>query len=104
MALGVLVFGGSWLLIATLLMLELTGVVHRGAYFRWQGAGLLVIESAFGINALSHHYDWSGGPITVLQKAALPVELAGLALVAIGLFVHLTGRRAERRRSADSAG
>jgi hypothetical protein len=103
-ALGVLVFGGSWLIIATLLLLELTGVVHRGAAFRWQGAGLLLIESAIGIDALSHHYDWSGGPVTALQKAALPAGLAGLALVAIGVFVHVMGRLAAWRRSADSGG
>jgi hypothetical protein len=100
MALGVLVFGGSWLLIATLLVLEWAGVLHRGAPFRWQGTGLLIMDSVIGINALTRSNGWSGGPINALQKATLPVELAGFALVMIGVFVHARGRRSERRRSA----
>jgi hypothetical protein len=104
MALGVLAFGGSWLLILTLLALDLAGVLHRGAPFRWQATGLLIIDSAVGISAFTHRYRWSGGPIATLQKATIPVLLAGLALVTIGVFVHVMGRRRDRRRSADSGG
>jgi hypothetical protein len=96
MALGVLVFGGSWLLIATLLALELAGVLHRGAPFRWQGAGLLIIDSAVGISGFTHRYGWSRGPIAALAKATVPAELAGFALFMIGVFVYAMGRRSDR--------
>jgi hypothetical protein len=64
MALGVLVFGGSWLLILTLLALDLAGVLHRGAPFRWQATGLLIIDSAVGISAST----WDGAATGAGQR------------------------------------
>ena len=104
MALGILIFGGSWLIIAALLVLELAGVLRRGAPFLWQAIGLLIVDSAVAVSGLTHRYGWSGGPIAALQKVTIPAELAGLALVMIGVFVHASRRRGGRRRSADSDG
>jgi hypothetical protein len=90
-------------LILTLFVLELAGVLHRGAAFRWRATGLLIIDSAVGISVSTHRYRWSGGPIATLRKATIPAELAGSALVMIGVFVHVMGRRSDRRPAADDA-
>ena len=83
-----LVPAGSWLLILTVLVLDLTGVLHRGTGFRWQATGLLIMNTAGDASAFAHHHGWAGSPIMVLGWATLAVMLAGFATLMVGLVIR----------------
>jgi GNAT superfamily N-acetyltransferase len=88
---AVIIVGGVWLLNLTLFILDLVGVLNRGAAFRWQTAGLLITTAAMGISLLAGLRGRSGSSVFFPV-----VGVAGLALVMIGLVVHVRDRRKER--------
>jgi hypothetical protein len=63
MALGEIAFGGSWLLILAVLVLDLVGILHRGAGFRVQAVGLLVMNTTEVVNMLAHLHSRSNFPV-----------------------------------------
>jgi hypothetical protein len=97
MTLGVIVFAGSWLLISTLLVLDLIGVLNRGTAFRWQATGLLISNSAMDISGFAHLHSWIGNQIGALQSITFPAMFAGLAMVVIGPLIHIGSRRKEQQ-------
>ncbi len=94
MTLGAGVLAGSWVLILTVLMLDLAGVLRRGTGFRWQAAGLLIINSAAVIGGFAHrqrHSEWSA-----LQPIIFPAMLIGFPVFGTGLVIQAKARRRER--------
>ena len=87
MALGEIAFVGSWLLIIAVLVLDLAGIPHRGAGFRLQGAGLLVMNTAQVVSMPAHLH----------SRGIFPVLLAGFALLAGGLVVSASKRQTVER-------
>jgi hypothetical protein len=87
MALGELVFAGSWLLIGAVLVLDLVGILHRGAGFRVQAAGLLVMNTALAVNMLAHLHSHHG---------IFPVLFAGFALFMGGVVISSREHRTAR--------
>jgi hypothetical protein len=88
---AVIVVAGAWLLNSTLLILDLVGVLKRGAAFRWHAAGVLIMNVAIGISILAGLRGRSGSSVF------FPVAVvAGFALVMFGLVVHVRDRRKER--------
>lgn len=97
MMLGAFVLAGSGLLILTVLVLDLTGVLHRGTGFRWQAVGLLSIYIAVGPIGFAHLRGWTDSRIRSLESVTIPLMLAGFALFLVGLGVHTRERRKARR-------
>jgi hypothetical protein len=97
MTLWTLVPAGSWLLILTVLVLDLTGVLHRGTGFRWQATGLLTMNTAVDASAFAHHHGWRGSQILALDRATLAVILAGFAIFIVGLRIQGRDRAKARR-------
>lgn len=97
MALGVFVFAGSWLIILTVLVLDLTGVLHRGTGFRWQATGLLIVDTAVDASGFAQLHGWAGSQIYALQSATWPLMLAGFATVIVGVIIQGRERRKARR-------
>jgi len=101
MQLGTLVGTGSWLLIVTMLVLDLTGVLHRGTGFRWQATGLLIVNTAVNVSGFAHRHGWTGSQIGALEIATLLVILAGFATFIVGLIIQAKeppkARRTEQR-------
>jgi hypothetical protein len=97
MALGVIVPAGSWLVILTVLALDLTGVLHRGTGFRWQATGLLIMNTGGDASVMAHRHGWIGSQLYALQPAAWPVMLAGFATFLVGLIIQGRERRKARR-------
>jgi hypothetical protein len=93
---AVVVFAASWLLILAVLALDLTGLWRRGAYFRWQGAGLLLTNGVVLASLFAHLRGWSGTRL-LLDRMTFPVLLAGFALVLVGMFVRARARRSSGR-------
>lgn len=94
MALGdVVVFAAAWLLISAVLVLDLTGVWRRGAYFRWQGAGLLLVLGVVLISVFAEFRGWPASRLHVLRMITFPLALPGFALILIGVFVAVRARR-----------
>jgi hypothetical protein len=79
---------GSWLLILTVLVLDLTGVLHRGTCFRWQATGLLIMNTAGEASSFAHHHGWMGSQTLVLDWATLAAMLAGFATLVVGLKIQ----------------
>jgi lipid-A-disaccharide synthase-like uncharacterized protein len=77
MALGEIAFGGSWLLILAVLVLDLVGILHRGAGFRVQAVGLLVMNTTEVVNMLAHLH----------SRSIFPVLFVGFALFVGGLVI-----------------
>jgi hypothetical protein len=69
MSFGALLLAGSWLLILTVLVLDLTGVLHRGTGFRWQATGVLIEITAMDASGFAHLHHWSG----TLESTTVPV-------------------------------
>jgi uncharacterized membrane protein len=94
MTLGAGVLAGSWVLILTVLVLDLVGVLRRGTGFRWQAAGLLIINSAAVIGGFAHLHRRS--EFSALQPVIFPAMLTGFAIFGTGLAIQVRGRRRER--------
>jgi hypothetical protein len=88
---------GSWLLILTVLVLDLTGVLHRGTGFRWQAIGVLTMNTAVAVSALAHHYGRTHSQILALDRATLALIPAGFAITMVGLWIQPRSRQKARR-------
>jgi hypothetical protein len=97
MTLGAGILAGCWLLILTVLVLDLVGILRRGTGFRWQAVGLLIINTGAGISGFAHLYGRSGSQIGALQSTTIPVMLIGFAIFGTGLVTQVRDRRRERR-------
>jgi len=93
MTIGAGILAGSWVLILTVLVLDLVGVRRRGTAFRWQAAGLLIINTAAVIGGFAHLHRRS--EFSALQPVIFPAMLAGFAAFGMGLAVQVKGRRRE---------
>ena len=89
MAFGEIAFVGPWLLIIAVLVLvlDLAGIPHRGAGFRLQAAGLLVMNTAQVVSMLAHLH----------SHGIFPVLFVGFAFFAGGLVVSAKERRTVER-------
>jgi hypothetical protein len=94
MTLGAGVLAGAWVLILTVLPLDLVGVRRRGTGFRWQAAGLLIINTAVVIGGFAHLHRRS--EFSALQSIIFPAMLIGFSAFAMGLAIQVKGRRRER--------
>jgi hypothetical protein len=92
--LGAGVLAGSWALILTVLTLDLVGVLRRGTGFRWQAAGLLIINTAAVTSGFAHQQRRS--EFSALQSIIFPAMLIGFAIFGMGLAIQVKGRRRER--------
>lgn len=84
MTLSEIVFLGAWLLILTVLVLDLAGVLHRGTGFRVQAAGLLVMATAQVVSSLGHLHG----------RGIFPELFAGFAIFGVGLVISSRARHA----------
>jgi hypothetical protein len=84
---ALVVLAGSWLLLLTVLALDFTGVWRRGTAWRWQGTGLLVMNSAALAYTFAQTRGWSYTRLDMLDSVTFPVTLAGGALFVIGVVV-----------------
>jgi hypothetical protein len=87
---SLIVVSSAWLVIAAVLVLELTGLRRRGQPARWQGAGLLLLMSAAVADAFTAQRGWPPA-----RRQA--VHLAGLAVAAAGGLIFLRGLRRPAR-------
>jgi hypothetical protein len=83
-----LVPAGSWLVIVAVLVLDLTGVLHRGTGFRWQATGLLVMNTAVDATSFAHHHGWRFSQLIALGWATNAAILAGFATFIVGLVLQ----------------
>ena len=97
MTLWTLVPVGSWLLILTVLVLDLTGVLHRWTGFRWQTIGMLIMNTAVAASALAHHYGWTHSQILALDRATLALIPGGFAIIMVGLWIQERHSQKARR-------
>jgi len=68
----------------TVLVLDLTGVLHRGTGFRWQATGVLIEITAMDASGSAALHHWSG----TLESTTVPVMLAGFATFIVGLVIQ----------------
>ena len=85
------------LLTLTVLVLDLTGVLHRGTGFRWQATGFLIMSTALDARVFAHDHGWAGSQITALDRATGVVMLAGFAALVVGLVIQLRESQKARR-------
>jgi hypothetical protein len=97
MPLAALVVAGCGLLIFTVLVLDFTGVLHRGTGFRWQAIGLLSINGAVDALGFAHLRGWTDSRIVALESVTIPVMLSGCALLIVGVILQSRERRKARR-------
>lgn len=90
----VIAFAAVWLLILTVLVLDFAGIVRRGAAWRWQGTGLLLMFSAMLVNTFAQYRGWSSSWVHSLMW---PVMLAAFVLLISGPVVMARKRRRTRR-------
>jgi len=90
---GVVVLAAAWLLVLAVLVLDLTGLWRRGAYFRWQGAGVLLINGVVLASAFAEFRGWPASRLHVLRMATFPLMLPGFALLLTGILVYGRARR-----------
>ena len=95
----VIVLAGSCFVILTVLLLDFGGILRRGNAFRWQGTGLLVMNSAALVNEFGEHRGWSYSQLHELHSITFPVTLTGFTVLAVGLFLFFRARSEERRAS-----
>jgi hypothetical protein len=88
MTLGEAVFACSWVVIAAALVLDLAGILNRGAGFRVQAAGLLVMNTAQVVNLFAHLHSHGG---------VFPALFAGFALFVGGVILSAREQRTARR-------
>ena len=93
----VVVEAAFWLLMLASLALDVTGVQRRGAYFRWQLAGLLLMIGVTLAWEVALDCGWRGSRLHAFKTMTLPVGLAGFALVVVGMFVYGRARRGNGR-------
>jgi hypothetical protein len=92
---ALIVMSASWLALLTALVLEFAGIRRRGTTWRWQGTGLLVMNSAALVYTFAQVRGWSYTRLDAIDSITFPVTLAGGAIFVIGLVVLArAGRRA----------
>ena len=97
MPLAAFVVAGCGLLILTVLVLDFTGVLHRGTGFRWQAIGLLIINAAVDALGFAHLRGWTDSRIVTLESVTIPVMLSGFAPVIVGVILQARERLKARR-------
>lgn len=97
MPLAAFVAAGCGLLILTVLVLDFTGVLHRGTGFRWQAIGLLIINAAADALGFAHLRGWTDSHIVALESVTIPVMLSGFAPFIVGVILQARERREARR-------
>lgn len=93
---GLVIFmAATWIMLLTGLVLSFAGIIQRGAAWRWQGTGLLILNSVVLVNSYAGA---RGGPYprNPLHSFFWPVLLTGFALVVIGFVVY--ARDSSRKR------
>ena len=88
----------SWLVLLAVLGLDFTGVRPRGTAWRWQGTGLLVMNSAVLVRTLAQFRGWSYTRLDTLDSVSFPVTLAGGAIFVVGLVLLARAGRGTQRR------
>jgi hypothetical protein len=85
----------TFLIVLAVLVLDVTGRVRRAPYFRWQGAGLLLMFGVMFATQLAEDRGWPSSRLHALHSIEMPVILAGIAFVGVGLlvFARERGRR-----------
>jgi hypothetical protein len=91
--LDAIVLAVSWLLILTVLVLDLVGILRRGTGFRCQQVGVLIAVTAGSVIGFAHFRSWPDSRIVALQSIALPVMLVGLAVSGVGVAIQVVERR-----------
>ena len=84
MAVMLVALGVLWLAVLALLVLDLSGHRRRGANFRWQATGLLLINGVIGVSNIARERgwpSWQGGLVGLIE---VPLVLLGLALLITG--------------------
>ena len=94
---ALITLAASWLLLLTVLVLEFAGIRRRGTAWRWQGTGLLIMNTAALIYTFAQVRGWSYARLDTLISITFPVTLAGGAFFVIGVAVLVrAGGRARR--------
>jgi len=96
--LDTVVFAAPFLVVLAVLVLDVTGRVRRAPYFRWQGAGLLLMFGVLFATQLAEDRGWPSSRLNALHSIEMPVILAGIALLSVGLLVY--ARERSRRGTA----
>jgi hypothetical protein len=100
MALGSLILlAASWLLVLTLLVLDLADVLRRGTAWRWQATGSLLAIGAVLASAFLEFRGWPYSRLHTVRLITTPVILAGVVLLGIGLVVQF--RQLSKARQAE---
>jgi hypothetical protein len=93
LGLSLIVVSSAWLVIAAVLVLEVTGLRRRGRHVRWQAGGLLLLMSAAVADAFTAQRGWPPAPLRA-------VHMAGLGVAAAGGLIFLRGLRRPARDPA----
>lgn len=95
MALGAVVaLSAAWLVALAAQVLDMTGVWRRGAYFRWQGLGVLIGIGGELTSAFAQLRGWPASQLHGLRMITDPVIVVGAALLLIATVVQAGARRA----------
>jgi hypothetical protein len=94
-ALLVVVLAASWLTILARLVLDLTGLRRLGAYDRWPGTALLLINGVVLTTLFAELRGWPNSRLGILRLILLPIMLAGLALLGFSIRVRAKTRRGD---------
>lgn len=90
---GVLALSAAWLVTLAVFVLHLTGLWRRGAYFRWQGFGVLVGIGAALISAFAQLRGWPASQLHGLRMITDPVMVAGSVLLLVGTVLRFRAPR-----------
>ena len=89
----VLALAAVWLLTVAVLTLDLTGAWRRGAYFRWQGLGVLIGIGGELTSAFAQFRGWPASQLHGLRLITDPVMVVGAALLLVALLLQSGTRR-----------
>ena len=90
MVLGALVaVAAGWVAVLASLLLDFLGIRRlHGSGRRWQGCGILLATSGIFVDALTEARAWPPSQLRDVHVAMLPVVLAGLVVLLVGLTIQ----------------
>jgi hypothetical protein len=90
MVLGALIAAGAgWVAVLASLLLDFLGIRRLpGSGRRWQACGILLSTSGIFVDALTEARAWPPSQLRDVHVAMLPVVLAGLVVLLVGLTIQ----------------
>ncbi|MDX6396101.1 MAG: hypothetical protein QOJ73_7164 [Streptosporangiaceae bacterium] len=96
-----IVDGAAWIIVLTVLLLELSRLTRRGRHVRWHATGLLVLITGLLASALAEQRGWPPRHLHVVQLITLLAILTGIAFLAVGIWVQASARHSSCTQPRD---